>query len=1460
MKMISTILMYVKKGRCNLSFFIPILLVLILNFLFPASTFAQIPGFIVQKATNAGEKVLDPNTDGYVSKTTSGFISNDVGATYSEIPYRLFPQVLTEPHSDLKTGGSTNFTDLMKDPWYAYFDGNNFMFRVRVGNNSSASKGFSVLIDANNTFAGTGTNPGFEYEVLLATNFDVGIINLANNTTIYTASHLTNSQRSVALSATNSNADYFIDFFVPVSGFNGAITAATPLRLSGISVTSAQSGITGTVADIGGLNDLNYIDRNQAWSAVINSFPATSLNNILTSGFSAGATSVPAVNGPIRAGGTSISGLSTEAEGTVITVFNNDVSIGTTTVSSTGTWTLTNIASSALVAGNSITATALATSKTPSTVSNSVIVSTVLVNCTTTAPIITAFGQNEKNITGTTIYPGATIKVYRDGVYFGSTTSATTVTSGTYSWTFTPAGQGNNLFSYGTSGGGSAVGVNYATLSATVIPTSSCESPSSNLFFLPGATASTPNANTTAQPVITTSLVCATTTTLSGTAEAGALIYLYRNGIPVNGYPTTISTAAVPVAGASLTHSTTATATGSWSINLTSMGFTVGDKFTVRAKTPVSPYTATSFPSSFKGMSPVSAELIVGYCATSTAPVIVGTYCTTTSITSVSGTSTEAFGTSINIYKTGTATAIATATVNSASTWTATIPAGTLTVNSQFYASATATNKNVSASSATVTVTSQTPTTSLVIATPIKEGNGSNGTVTGTASANATVYVYIDGSLLGTTLASANGSWSLTNLSSLELYTGGLITATVKTTGLCESAQVTGGYVQCNTAPAVITASFTSAVSNICNESQVSASISNSENGIYYQLTLDNVNTGNPVVGTGGAITLISGLIKANGTLRIVARKNYSAYCETIQATTPVTVNGTVPAKPVISFSPNPICYNSTATITISSSLVAGDKYQLKKDGVLVGSEITYNSAPFTFTTDVITGTAVYAVVHKNTAGCTSTSDAVIITPQGPANNRSVTVNKNSACVNETVTISVATEYGAATPYTYAILQNGTQLTTFVGDGSVKTFTTAALANGTYTYTVRVTSSTCTVTLAQSQTVVVGQTVTTALVGATQQACYSTTLSGNQPTYGTGTWTVITMPAGAATPVFANVNQHNTLVAGLTSGTYTFRWTIAQTCNGTTSSNFKDLIVNANCATTYNVNSPYFVNGYDNLDVLAFAYDTEGFKPAVTNFTLTSGALPAGVSLNAITGEIFVSNSSTLSKIGIYTYRVTITATDALNNTTINIPVTLFFYPAASQTSMDNNPYTVLPVELLYFRAKQINGEVNLVWATATETENQGFEIERSQDGKIFKKIGQVAGAGTSLELQKYTFRDRTVLSGTVYYRLKQVDFIGTYTYSAVAALKADGNNQPKLLAYPNPTKGKITLVLQTPTSEKYNLEIRDLAGKLVLTEKAIFSNQTDELVLNLQHLPAGTYLVSARSEASVLVTRIIKN
>ncbi|MCB2377374.1 T9SS type A sorting domain-containing protein [Hymenobacter sp. BT635] len=112
-----------------------------------------------------------------------------------------------------------------------------------------------------------------------------------------------------------------------------------------------------------------------------------------------------------------------------------------------------------------------------------------------------------------------------------------------------------------------------------------------------------------------------------------------------------------------------------------------------------------------------------------------------------------------------------------------------------------------------------------------------------------------------------------------------------------------------------------------------------------------------------------------------------------------------------------------------------------------------------------------------------------------------------------------------------------------------------------------------------------------------------------------------------------------------------------------------------------------------------------------------------------------------------------------------------------------------LPVELLSFQASRQSNAVQLKWATASETNNDRFEVQRSADGQNFATISTVAGAGTTTKATTYTANDAAPLAGTSYYRLRQVDTDGTSSFSPVRVVGA-----VLAVAYPSPTVDQLNL------------------------------------------------------------------
>jgi len=141
-----------------------------------------------------------------------------------------------------------------------------------------------------------------------------------------------------------------------------------------------------------------------------------------------------------------------------------------------------------------------------------------------------------------------------------------------------------------------------------------------------------------------------------------------------------------------------------------------------------------------------------------------------------------------------------------------------------------------------------------------------------------------------------------------------------------------------------------------------------------------------------------------------------------------------------------------------------------------------------------------------------------------------------------------------------------------------------------------------------------------------------------------------------------------------------------------------------------------------------------------------------------------------------------------------------------------------VPVELTSFTASVSKTKVVLNWKTATEKNNSGFEVERKLGNADWQKIGFVYGNGTSSEVKNYTYTDNLVAQNASY-RLKQIDFDGTYTYSATVAVNSSVPNKFALQQnYPNPFNPATTISFQVGKSSKVTLKIYNVLGSEVAT------------------------------------------
>ncbi len=163
----------------------------------------------------------------------------------------------------------------------------------------------------------------------------------------------------------------------------------------------------------------------------------------------------------------------------------------------------------------------------------------------------------------------------------------------------------------------------------------------------------------------------------------------------------------------------------------------------------------------------------------------------------------------------------------------------------------------------------------------------------------------------------------------------------------------------------------------------------------------------------------------------------------------------------------------------------------------------------------------------------------------------------------------------------------------------------------------------------------------------------------------------------------------------------------------------------------------------------------------------------------------------------------------------------------ATQYRLDDiavNSLTVLPVSLTSFAAKANLQNIDLAWNTASEKDNAHFEVLRSGDGKVFSKIGEVKGAGTSSTAKSYAFTDKDALPGVGYYRLKQVDADGKSFESEVVAVKSNVAAS-NFRVFANKQEGTVKLTIFAANEGKGSFKIYDLNGRK-LTEQQLGLNK----------------------------------
>jgi Secretion system C-terminal sorting domain len=821
----------------------------------------QSPGLIVRPVGGNGVTALNPNGDGYSSATTAGFTTDDIAQ--SEVLFKVVPAAVTEPTGDLSTGPTGGFTDIVTrvdgSGFYLYKDATNIYFRLRIGGIINGSKGYSVLIDTDGRIGGSGPsadpnyvapagtspgNPGFEYEVVFQSNFQVAVYNIDGSATPgvpATFSVATNSQISVALSTDSNTPDYFYDWFVPLT----AIGSPSSIRTAVTTVTSPNSALQGSRSDIYGINDANYANTSGAWQTVVNAQPAINLTSF--TGVSSTCTLAPVLTSPIATGlSISVSGTwsrldASKPSSAMITLYKNGGSVGTTTVSTGGTW---SIIVATIANGDVFYANAQSAGESQCLQSNNVTASA----CITlpASPVLTC--GSLKGISGTMPSTASGNSVL---VYLVPTTNAapnSNLVSTGVNLTY-PTTTNFAFYTNGCSGGANNV---VSGVYMIVTKNGSCFSSAVFVCISSGSSGTPPplstNALTIAQPVYPSA------TSISGTGAAtGDILRLFING----------------------QYQITITATGS-NFSFSGLVLNAGDQIQVYSQTGTACMT--------------QSNVFTVSCFTQ--PPVITTNATGNLLngaTSITGTSAYP-GATVQLYKGTAPSGVAIGSpviVNSSGVWS--VATSALVSGDSYYAVQTVSGCASSASSAATVLTPA--------ACPTITGSYTDAStlVSGTmASAfTGTVRLYQDGALIGSQSISSATSWSIV-VSAGTLYYNSSLSATAQATGGAESTGCTNTSVGC-TSPATPAISPTS--STITSGNSVTYTVNNVTAGSWYAI-LDNSGTSYATSSyrpSTGSFSMATNSFTTPATYTLKLSADALTGCPASFATATVTVNAALP-------------------------------------------------------------------------------------------------------------------------------------------------------------------------------------------------------------------------------------------------------------------------------------------------------------------------------------------------------------------------------------------------------------------------------------------------------------------------------------------------------------------------------------------------------------------------------------
>ncbi len=303
--------------------------------------------------------------------------------------------------------------------------------------------------------------------------------------------------------------------------------------------------------------------------------------------------------------------------------------------------------------------------------------------------------------------------------------------------------------------------------------------------------------------------------------------------------------------------------------------------------------------------------------------------------------------------------------------------------------------------------------------------------------------------------------------------------------------------------------------------------------------------------------------------------------------------------------------------------------------------------------------------------------------------------------------------------------------------------------------------------------------------------------------------------------------------------------------------------INTTGLTTLTLSFNFIGNGEANDDKAFFQYSTNGglaWTSPVVVPTTANPSLGGGGSLNNLKSQICGGGQ------GLWTNVTWLLPVACENITNLKLAFTWINDNDASATdpsfAVDDivitSPLVVLPLNWIDFNGK-LNAENKsiLSWKTANEKNNRSFEIQKSKDAINWEKIGTLKGINNESGLTDYTFIDEESLSTFSYYRIRQNDFNGKYSYSKLIELSPnDIGNAFELHVIPNPNSGNCVVKVNKVFTSSYKLRLINVLGQS--SEIETKSNGEYQLALDLSQFAKGVYYLEVTCNEQKVVKKII--